>query len=197
MSSRRTSIPALTAFQSGFPLAPTSRAATALVSRRPLRQYAPARRPRTALCAVSYAPHQQALPHDRNPDTLLNQNFSPNTEPNVVELSSTGDFLGLMARSADAGVPTFVLFHASYCRSCMFVRPKFCALANGRQAVFATVCVEDAPDLAARLGVNQIPLVQVYDGEKGKVEEFKCGPKSLPLLRSVVERFTSAREVAI
>jgi thioredoxin-like negative regulator of GroEL len=131
------------------------------------------------LRAVSTVPQPPALPHDRGTGV-------------VADVVSTGDFLAAMARAAEANAPAFVLFHAGYCRACMFVAPKFAGLADeygGSNAVFASVLVEDADELTARLGVTQIPLVQVYDGKSGKVKEFKCGPKSVGYLRSVVDQY--------
>lgn len=109
----------------------------------------------------------------------------------ALEVATTGEFLEAMSRAAGHEVPAIVLFHAGYCRACKAVLPKFRRLAGETKprGLFVTVKMEDASALASRLGIRQIPSVQVYNGEHGKVEEFPCGPSSVQRLRDTVAEF--------
>lgn len=102
-----------------------------------------------------------------------------------------------MSVAADASVPAVVLFHAGYCRACAAVLPKAARLAGeyAGRAVFVSVKMEEAQGLGVRLGVRQVPWVQVYDGGLGKVEEFACGMASVGKFREVVEDIVGEREM--
>jgi thiol-disulfide isomerase/thioredoxin len=115
----------------------------------------------------------------------------PPTAPGAVtQVCSTGDFLAAMAAAAERDQPAFVLFHAGYCRACIAVVPKFAALARAFGSVsFATVKLEDAGELASRLGVRETPLIHIYDRGNGKVDEFPCGLSSVQRLRDTVQEF--------
>lgn len=67
--------------------------------------------------------------------------------------------------------------------------PKFLRVADefADDAVFGLVDMGEAVALGMRLGVRQVPTVHVYDGERGKVEDFVCGMGSIGKLREVVE----------
>lgn len=114
---------------------------------------------------------------------------SPSLEPDAFAVRSTADFLSLQQACGASDQALVLLFHASHCRACKAVLPKFRALAKRSRCVtLATVLYSDAKELAMRLGVSRVPMVQVYQGKDGKVDEFACGLKSLDKLRGTVDR---------
>ena len=48
-------------------------------------------------------------------------------------------------------------------------------------------------DLFQRLNVVALPTVQFYDGSRGLVENFPCGPAKIPLLKQKLAQFLNAR----
>lgn len=145
-----------------------------------MRQTAP--RPRTAAYITRRAPCAIVSP---SPRPLPPRDSGAGAS----DIATTADFLALQARAAERGVPAVVFFHAGHCRACKASHPKFLRLATeyAGRAEFASVKMEDAAGLAVRLGIQQVPTVHVYDGERGKVEDFVCGMSSIGKLRDVVE----------
>lgn len=170
-----------TAFQPSVPLLAARRASRLTTSSRPSRRVsAPIRRAAMVTAAPPLPP--QPLP----------------SSGAVAEISSATDFVSLQAQSAALERVVYVLFHARFCRACKFVHPKFASLAEKYpHATFASVTLEDGRELASRLGVRSVPSVQVYQGAHGKVEEFPCGPTSLPRLREIVEELSPMPNPAI
>lgn len=104
------------------------------------------------------------------------------------ELHSTDEFDDLKHAATASGRPLILLFHAKHCRACKFVVPKFRKLASAHANVaLATVLYTDARELSMRLGVVQVPILQVYQGDDGLVDEFSCGINGLERMRHTVE----------
>lgn len=161
--------------------APAPLTAAALPSSRRLLS---TRRPR-AVAAPPPPARQPARPFSRPPP-------SPVVRAGLAaDVAAASQFVALQATAAAAGRIVYVLFHAGYCRACKAVTPKFRDLAKAHpHAAFALVRLEDARELASRLGVHSVPYVHVYDGAHGKVDEFPCSPSSLPRLRDLVEELS-------
>ena len=52
-----------------------------------------------------------------------------------------------------------------------------------KKIVFAEIEQTEAYELCSRLGIRMLPLVQIYQGSRGKVEEFGWGPAQVGELR--------------
>lgn len=92
-----------------------------------------------------------------------------------------------------------IKFYASYCRACkalepLFVRVKDDPQLKGLPIVWAEYQSQRSnKDLFARLGVIALPTVHFYDGSRGLVENFPCGPAKVPLLKQKLARFLNTR----
>lgn len=112
---------------------------------------------------------------------------------NGAEVRSATDFVRVQAAAAAAGSACYVVFHARHCRACRALAPKFLAWARER-GVAAHVQV-DAPggrELASRLGVRAVPVMQVYDGAQGKIDQFVLSMAKLQQVRATASGTTTA-----
>ena len=101
------------------------------------------------------------------------------------KVGNTSDFVRLQARAATEDALCCGIFHARHCRTCRTLMPKFFTWAR-EQGVVAHVQV-DAPggrELASRLGVRAVPIVQVYQGAEGKIDQFVLSMARLQQLRA-------------
>jgi Ca2+-binding EF-hand superfamily protein len=92
-----------------------------------------------------------------------------------------------------------IKFFAAYCQACKALEPKFIAVKEDRQLeglpiVWAEYQAQRSnKDLFQRLGVLTLPTVHFYDGSRGLVENFPCGPAKVPLLKKKLARFLNTR----
>jgi Ca2+-binding EF-hand superfamily protein len=90
-------------------------------------------------------------------------------------------------------------FFASYCQACKILDPKFIAVKDDEQlAGLPIVWAEfqaqrDNKDLFRRNGVLTLPTIHFYDGSRGLVENFPCGPAKISLLKKKLAQFLNAR----
>lgn len=92
----------------------------------------------------------------------------------LTELSEAG-FEGFVR---DAGKPVLVDFHALWCGPCRALAPTLEAMASdlGEQIAFAKLNVDEAPRLAASLGVRSIPALILF--VDGKPVDSRVGQRS-------------------
>ncbi|CAB9513198.1 Thioredoxin-like 2 [Seminavis robusta] len=92
-----------------------------------------------------------------------------------------------------------IKYFASYCRACKALEPKFVAVKDDRQLVDLPIVWAEYQsqrknkDLFQQLNVLALPTVQFYDGDRGVVENFPCGPAKIPLLKQKLAQFLNAR----
>ena len=114
----------------------------------------------------------------------LRLDFSPFKDP-VTSVESLEDYNALLAQSSESNNIVVIKFHASFCRACKAMAPKFRQLAKqyeSKPIQFAEVELFGNRDLCKALGIKRVPSVHFYS-DTNKVEDFVCGPKKISLLK--------------
>lgn len=92
-----------------------------------------------------------------------------------------------------------IKFFASYCRACKALEPQFIAVKNDDQLANLPIVWAEYQsqrknkELFQKLSVVALPTVQFYDGPRGLVENFPCGPAKIPLLKQKLAQFLNTR----
>ena len=92
-----------------------------------------------------------------------------------------------------------IKFFASYCQACKVLEPKFIQVKEDEKLdnlpiVWAEFCSSrHTRDLFRSLEVLSLPTVHFYDGSRGLVENFPCGPAKIPLLKKKLAQFLNSR----
>ena len=92
-----------------------------------------------------------------------------------------------------------VKFFASYCRACKGLEPKFLRIKDDPQLVGLPIVWAEYQaqtsnkDFFQKLGVLTLPTIQFYDGDRGLIENFPCGPAKTSLLKKKMARFLNQR----
>ena len=92
-----------------------------------------------------------------------------------------------------------VKFYASYCQACRALAPKFIAVKQDPQMQGLPIIWAEyqssrtSKDLFRQIGVLTLPTVHFYDGSRGLIENFPCGPAKIPLLKKKLARFVNQR----
>mmetsp|Transcript_3272 Transcript_3272/g.4614 ORF Transcript_3272/g.4614 Transcript_3272/m.4614 type:complete len:191 (+) Transcript_3272:131-703(+) len=121
--------------------------------------------------------HQKEPKHKM---TILSSNDSKVRSRSIIPISGPNQFYEILQKNEDKVVA--VRFYAPTCRPCKALGAKFNVWADqeyaGRKVVFVDVDTFDPENIELRkkLGVRKIPLVHMYAGQNGKVEDFMCGP---------------------
>eukprot|EP00563_Minutocellus_polymorphus_P003938 CAMPEP_0181046284 /NCGR_PEP_ID=MMETSP1070-20121207/14263_1 /TAXON_ID=265543 /ORGANISM="Minutocellus polymorphus, Strain NH13" /LENGTH=607 /DNA_ID=CAMNT_0023124877 /DNA_START=96 /DNA_END=1919 /DNA_ORIENTATION=- len=92
-----------------------------------------------------------------------------------------------------------IKFFADHCQACKVLAPKYLAVKNDKQlgglpivwAEYKSTRVNK--DFFRALGVISLPTVHFYDGSRGLVENFPCGPTRIPLLKKKLATFLNNR----
>jgi calmodulin len=90
-------------------------------------------------------------------------------------------------------------FFASYCQACKILDPKFIAVKEDEQLAGLPIiwaefqAQRDNKDLFRRNGVLTLPTVHFYDGSRGLVENFPCGPAKINTLKRKLAQFLNKR----
>lgn len=77
------------------------------------------------------------------------------------------------------------------------MKPLYQKLAKnlGEKCQFVMVEQEEGYELCSRLGVRMLPLVQIYQGGRGKVDEFGWGPGDTGGLERRLRGYVKVEEV--
>ena len=92
-----------------------------------------------------------------------------------------------------------IKFFAGYCRACKALEPLFLAVKEDQQLANLPIVWAEYQsqrtnkDLFQKLSVVALPTVQMYDGARGVVENFPCGPAKIPLLKQKLAQFLNTR----
>ena len=92
-----------------------------------------------------------------------------------------------------------IKFFASYCRACKALEPGFIAVKEDNQLANLPIVWAEYQsqrknkELFQSLSVVALPTVQFYDGTRGLVENFPCGPAKIPLLKQKLAAFLNTR----
>jgi calmodulin len=92
-----------------------------------------------------------------------------------------------------------IKYYASYCRACKALEPKFQAVKDDRQLINLPIVWAEYEsqrknrELFQKLNVVALPTVQFYDGSRGLIENFPCGPAKIPLLKQKLAQFLNSR----
>ena len=92
-----------------------------------------------------------------------------------------------------------IKYYATFCRACKALEPKFLAVKEDKQLVNLPIVWAEYEsqrknrELFQQLKVVALPTVQFYDGSRGLIENFPCGPAKIPLLKQKLAQFLNSR----
>jgi len=92
-----------------------------------------------------------------------------------------------------------IKFFAAYCRACKALDPLFITVKEDDQLRNLPIVWAEYQsqrknkELFRQLNVLALPTVQFYDGSRGLVENFPCGPAKVPLLKQKLAQFLNTR----
>jgi thioredoxin 1 len=82
------------------------------------------------------------------------------------------------AEVIDSSKPVLVDFFASWCGPCQMLAPTIEELANEQDKVkVVKVDVDDAPEVAAKYGIQSIPTLVLFEGGQAKAKKVGVVPK--------------------
>jgi thioredoxin 1 len=107
---------------------------------------------------------------------------------NVPAIVDEETFLEAMSKSEGDKIVA-IKFHASWCRACKSIAPRFKCLAKefGGEAAFYQIEFSANKDLCRRLDIKKLPCVQFFQGAEGNVATVLCGPSKFPDVRLKLE----------
>ena len=92
-----------------------------------------------------------------------------------------------------------IKFFADHCQACKVLAPKYLAVKNDKQLNGLPIAWAEFKSTRANkdffraLGILSLPTVHFYDGSRGLVENFPCGPTRIPLLKKKLATFLNNR----
>lgn len=102
----------------------------------------------------------------------------------VTTLEDEEQYMALINKATAEDRTVVIKIHASWCRACKAVGPKYEKTAGRwstqetqRPVEFYSLLFDDNKKLCLRLGVKTLPVMEVIAGKQGKVSHFQCGPK--------------------
>lgn len=121
----------------------------------------------------------------------------PQSKDGIYQLQSERQYQLLLQSNPDKLV--VVKFYASYCQACRALAPKFVAVKEDEQMQGLPVIwaeyqsSRNSKDLFRQIAVLTLPTVHFYDGSRGLIENFPCGPAKIPMLKKKLARFLNSR----
>lgn len=121
----------------------------------------------------------------------------PLSSKGIYEIETEEHYHNLL--QANPNKLVIIKFFATYCAACRALAPKFLAVKEdpqlqGLPVVFAEYSSSrNSKDLFRQLQVLTLPTVHFYDGSRGLIENFPCGPAKVPLLKRKLARFINER----
>jgi len=121
----------------------------------------------------------------------------PQSADGIYELQSERQYHLLLQSHPDKLV--IVKFYATYCQACRSLAPKFIAVKQDPQMKNLPIIWAEyqssrsSKDFFRHIGVLTLPTVHFYDGSRGLIENFPCGPARIPLLKKKLARFVNQR----
>ena len=119
---------------------------------------------------------------------------SPPISPAVtkpVPITSLDELTAVLEASGDS--LCFVKFHASYCRTCKAIAPRFERVARANaQHTYLEVDVGVAKSIARHCRVTSIPYVQAYSGGE-LITGSSLSKSKWPLFEAMMQRFSRPR----
>jgi Ca2+-binding EF-hand superfamily protein/CRP-like cAMP-binding protein/thiol-disulfide isomerase/thioredoxin len=129
----------------------------------------------------------------------INDSFDlpPQSANGIYQVKSERQYQVLLQSFPDKLV--IIKFYASYCQACRALGPKFIAVKEDPQLQNLPIIWADYEssrnnkELFQQLNVLTLPTVHFYDGSRGLIENFPCGPAKIPLLKKKLARFINQR----
>lgn len=79
-----------------------------------------------------------------------------------------------------SNTPLVIVFFARFCRTCRAAKPKLKRkIGKWTDVEFCDVLYDENRELAMSLGIETMPYVLIFAGNKGKVSQFPCGPSKV------------------
>jgi calmodulin len=140
--------------------------------------------------------------NDRSADTSSSSHLpKQSAQTGVYQITNEAQYNYFIQAYPDQLV--VIKFYASYCQACRMLEPKFLAVKRDPQLqnmpiVWAEFAAprhhgKDGSLFQTKLRVLTLPTIHFYDGNRGLVENFSCGPAKIPLLKQKLARFLNAR----
>ena len=121
---------------------------------------------------------------------------SSSTKVPIRPLASEAEYNALLKAARTENRFVCIKFHASWCRACKAVAPKFQRVANGWPDVeFYSILFDENKPLCKRLGIRVLPFIKIVAGSRGEQEGFTCGASKIARLSEKLDEAVNAEQV--